>query len=99
MRTYARMRRMHSSACACARVRGGSGRLLTGVSLRTFYTEVYLYMNVGMHGCTIVCLCVCVCVCVCGNVTFIDIYLYIFAKVHIYTYVCMYVYIYMCVMQ
>ena len=64
--------------CACARGMhlsvGGRGRgrarartrleraSTNCVSLRTFYIDVYLYMNVGMYGCRIVCLCMCVCV-------------------------------------
>ncbi len=58
------------------------------VSLRTLYIDVYLYMNVGMHGCIIACLYMCVCVSVCVCIIYIyiyiDLYLFIFAKVHTY---------------
>ncbi len=89
--------------CISARVGVGAGvrarreRASTYcVSLRTIYIDVYLYVNVGMYGCIIVCLYMCPCVCI----IYIDIYRYIlqrylhFLYIYLYVCICMYVYTY-----
>ena len=83
---YACARSMHSSVRGRGRGRGrGRARRERAstncVSLRTFYIDVYLYMNVGRYGRIIVCLYTCVCVCVCLYFISIDVHLYM-ASVH-----------------
>jgi hypothetical protein len=73
-RMYTGMRALAECFPACVRGRGrgrahgGSARAAGAraftncVSLRTFYIDVYLYMNVGTYGCIMACLCMFVCV-------------------------------------
>ena len=65
VRVYTGMRALAEYARARAWAWARARRELAStncVSLRTFYIDVYLCMNVGMYGCRIVCLCMCVCV-------------------------------------
>jgi hypothetical protein len=80
-------RRMHPSAGV--RVRRRERASTNCVSLRTFYIDVYLYMNVGTYGGILACLYVCVGV----YYMYIDIYIYIYLQRHIDIYIYMYVYI------
>ena len=61
------------------------------VSLRTFHIDAYLCMNVGMHGCIIVCLYIYVCVCVLYIYRYISIYICKGTYTYCYVLICMHV--------
>ncbi len=101
-RMYTGMRALAECIPACvggrrrARARRERASTTNCVSLRTFYIDGYLYMNVGTYGCIIARFCMCVCVCEVYIYRYVSVYnakVHIYMYIHIYVCVCMYIYI------